>query len=406
MNAFCWVARKLKRTLLVAWETVFVGFLLLVDNLVFWQRPAKEGGSYRKKLLVVRLDAIGDFVLWLDAARALRKIYPAELFEVTLVGNAKWTDLAQREECFDHIAPVDVGAFLHTLRYRLHILREIRDAGYQVVVNPTTSRHIISDDSVVRASGAETKIGCRGDCTNTLSFLKPFADRWYTRLIPTTKGPLMELQRNVEFMRGLGAADFNATLPSLSAGTLPQGFVAGDYFVLFPGAGLPERCWPAKSFLEIARRIHDVTGWFGVLCGGPGEETLGEIIADGATFPMRNWLGRTNLLELAAIISRAHLLIGNETSAVHIAAAVRTPSICLLGGGHFGRFIPYTLDEPDDAVKPRAVFHEMACFNCNWRCSQEFIKGEPFPCLSKISVEQVWAVVQPVLDAKTVNRQG
>lgn len=406
MTDFNWAVRKLKRALLVAWETVHIGLLLLADSLVLWQSPAKERDSSRKKLLVVRLDAIGDFVLWLDAARSLRKIYPAEHFELTLFGNAKWTDLAQREECFDHIVPVDIGALLQTLRYRRHILRKIRDARYQVVVNPTNSRHIISDDSLVRASGAETRIGCRGDSTNTLWHLKPFADRWYTRLIAATNGPLMELQRNAEFMRSLGAADSNATLPHLSAGTLPQGFVTGDYFVLFPVAGLPERCWPAKSFLEIARRIHDVTGWFGVLCGGQGEETLGEIIADGATFPMSNWLGKTNLLELSAIISGARLLIGNETSAVHIAAAVRTPSICLLGGGHFGRFVPYALDESDDNVKPQPVFHEMDCFNCNWHCSQKFIKGQPFPCLSKISVEQVWSAVQPILDSETGNRQG
>jgi len=170
---------------------------------------------------------------------------------------------------------------------------------------------------------------------------------------------------------------------------------------LFPGAGLAERCWPTSSFREIAKRIHDATGWICVICGGAGEEHLGEIIGDGTIFPLNTLIGRTSLPELVAIISGARLLVGNETSAIHIAAAVQTPSLCLLGGGHFGRFIPYTLDEPFDFVGPLAVFHEMGCYHCNWLCSQKFAKGAPFPCLAQITVEQVWEVTRAMIDAES-----
>ena len=41
------------------------------------------------RILAVRLDAIGDFVLWLEAARALRTLYPPGRYHLTLLGNRR-----------------------------------------------------------------------------------------------------------------------------------------------------------------------------------------------------------------------------------------------------------------------------------------------------------------------------
>ena len=65
-------------------------------------------------------------------------------------------------------------------------------------------------------------------------------------------------------------------------------------------------------------------------------ETLGKTLEQNTDIPLQNWAGRTSLQELSAIIARAHILVGNETSAVHIAAAVSTPSVCTLGEGTTG----------------------------------------------------------------------
>ena len=51
--------------------------------------------------------------------------------------------------------------------------------------------------------------------------------------------------------------------------------------------------------------------------------------------------GKTTLPQLAKLISLSKILISNETSAVHFAAAVGTPFVCLSNGNHFGRFNPY-----------------------------------------------------------------
>jgi len=51
--------------------------------------------------------------------------------------------------------------------------------------------------------------------------------------------------------------------------------------------------------------------------------------------------GKTTIAQLVELIRNASLLIGNDSAAIHMAAATQTPSVCILGGGHYGRFLPY-----------------------------------------------------------------
>ena len=106
--------------------------------------------------------------------------------------------------------------------------------------------------------------------------------------------------------------------------------------------------------------------------------------------PVTNLAGKTSLQELISIIAGAHLLVGNETGAVHIAAAVSTSAICILGGGHFGRFLPYNLERPSDKPLPVAVFHKMDCFECNWECKYDVVDGNAVACISNIPIKTVW----------------
>jgi ADP-heptose:LPS heptosyltransferase len=198
-------------------------------------------------------------------------------------------------------------------------------------------------------------------------------------------------------MRGLGFSDFNAAIPSLPKGELPYGFTLSHYFVLFPGAGVHGRQWPLVWFRELGRRTFELTGLPGVVCGGPDDEGIASALCVGASFPLFNWTGKTSLSELIAIIGGARLLIGNETSAVHIAAAAGTPSVCITGGGHYGRFVPYRLEVSSEKPEPKVVAKRMDCFYCNWQCVHQVKEGGPFPCIEKVSPDMVWDAVSQML---------
>lgn len=108
-----------------------------------------------------------------------------------------------------------------------------------------------------------------------------------------------------------------------------------------------------------------------------------------------NLAGKTSLPEFCELVRRAQFLVGNETSAIHIAAAVGTPSICLLGGGHFGRFVPYPSGMPGSSPEP--VYEPMPCFGCSWNCHLPHLKGRAVPCVTAINVVAVSAAIEQVL---------
>jgi ADP-heptose:LPS heptosyltransferase len=100
---------------------------------------------------------------------------------------------------------------------------------------------------------------------------------------------------------------------------------------------------------------------------------------------------------LVEIVAGASLLVGNETGAVHIAASVGTPSVCIAGGGHYGRFVPYPSKIDTQRPVPSVVTHRMPCFNCDWNCVYRPASGQPAPCVAGIAEEDVWREVERVL---------
>lgn len=215
----------------------------------------------------------------------------------------------------------------------------------------------------------------------------------------------MELQRNAEFMRGMGLRHFTAGPPSLAPlADLPKNLmIEQPYFIIFPGASFSGRQWPTAQFGKLLSQLTAAKGWHAVLCGSREEHSLCAQVIRTSGMEATNLAGKTSLSKLFEIIRKAKFLVGNETSAVHIAAAVGTPSVCILGGGHYGRFMPYTV-ETEDHVTPVPVSQHMNCFNCNWKCNQPHIKGKAMPCISSITVDQVMmAVIEIVTKGDVAN---
>lgn len=359
-----------------------------VVRLVVPRRSAREG---RVKILVVRLDSIGDFVLWLDAASALRERYPATKYEITLLGNDVWTDLAARLPQFDRVVTVNRAAFVRNPVYRFTLLAKLRNEGYATVIDPRYSRELLFSAAIAKVSGAPERIGFEGDHANISPAHRVMSDRWYTRLIPAARRPMMELDRNAEFTRGLGVAGFTASLPRLDiAARAPEGLAATGYFVVCPGAGWSGRMWPIEQFALLADRIHAETLWTAVICGNPADTARARKLEGLLKAPVRNLAGQTSVVELVQTVAGARLLVANDTGAVHIAASVRTPALCILGGGQYGRFLPYR-ESLDTGSLPAVVNHPMECYGCGWHCIHSVPAGAAVPCVAGVSADDAWA---------------
>ena len=368
----------------------------LFDSLVLWKTPSPQKNQL-EVVLLIRQDAIGDFVMWLDTAKEYRELYPSENYRIVLVGNAVWFDLAKGLPYWDEVLPINVKKFKTFSSYRRNILRKVNSFGAQIAVQPTFSREFYHGDSLVRASNAFHKVSSVGDMSNRNWLKKTLADGWHTDLIPASTQIMTELERNAEFFSGISGKTHKVLYPKLD---IPQietssNWAKREYYVLFPGVGAAIRQWSVESFAEIANRIYEATGLDGILDGAPNEKPLAESIQDLSKAPLE-WAG-TRLGELPELLKYAKFVVSSETSAVYIAAAVETPVICVLGGAYFGRFLPYP-ESAGQKIVLNTVSYPMSCFGCNADCVYELDKDEPAPCISNISVDVVWQEVEKIIE--------
>lgn len=101
--------------------------------------------------------------------------------------------------------------------------------------------------------------------------------------------------------------------------------------VIHPGAAFASRQWPVERFAEVAAWAAS-TGRHVVVTGSAAERGTAERVAAGAGLPAGSVLaGQTTLLELAALVASASLVICGDTGVAHLATAYRTPSVVLFG---------------------------------------------------------------------------
>jgi len=369
----------------------------LFDSIALW--VAKDPKRNQPKVvLLIRQDAIGDFILWLDTAKEYRKHFPPENHKIVLIGNALWCDLAKELPFWDEVLPVNVKAFKTLSRYRWNIIRKVKSFGAEIAVQPTYSREFYHGDSLIRASNAAKKVSSAGDMSNRDRLKTILADRWHTELIPSSPEPLSELERNAEFFSGFIKKLYLPSYPELelSGDCNIRELKRKSFYVLSLGANKKYREWPYKYYAIIAEKIHKKTGWLGLICGAENEFDLGEHIKKLCDAPLQNYSGQTTLPELACLLVKSQILISNETGTAHIGTAVGTPTVCIIGGGHFGRFAPYPeLSGGINSLK--VVYHKMPCYGCDWKCVYHINEEEPAPCISNISVDAVWNEVKLLL---------
>lgn len=90
------------------------------------------------------------------------------------------------------------------------------------------------------------------------------------------------------------------------------------------GASEERRRWPVEYFARVGDALA-AQGYTPVLLGGPNEEHLGERYASFAGHGYVNFIGRTNLTQLAAVVAELKLLLSNDTGTMHLAAGLDVP---------------------------------------------------------------------------------
>jgi ADP-heptose:LPS heptosyltransferase len=344
-------------------------------------------------VLLVRTDALGDTVLFVPVLASLRSHFRDS--RVVLVVRDSQMEMMNDCPYVDEVIGVDDRRFRRSVPYAVKTICRIARKRPSLAINGAYSRSFLSDEITVWSCSSRV-VGWTGEWQDSLPVFKPFYDLFYSERLENEILPdVHELDRHAILLRALGVQDPNLlpmfwdklSAPSERRRSRAEVKASGPSVVLVTGANNSIREWPFDSYVEIARRLkHHVPNVSILLVGSEGEKSrrpLGSPEMD-CIVDLR---GLTSLGGLIAIIRDSILVVGNETGPMHLAIAIGTPTVAIVGGGHFGRFMPY-----GDSHRHRFAVNRLECYSCSWNCSR--VRPE---CIEGVRVDDVWQQILDIL---------
>ncbi len=167
------------------------------------------------------------------------------------------------------------------------------------------------------------------------------------------------------------------------AGISPQDRLMG----INPGAtyGLAKRWFPER-FAQVGDELMKRYGVKIIVFGDSQERELADSLAQMMQKQPLNFAGRTNLRELAALISRCQMFVTNDTGNMHIAAAVGTPVAAIFGSTNPQKSAPWGNGH-------RVIQKKIACSPC----MKKICPGRDYKCMEIIEVPEVLGAIEQQL---------
>jgi ADP-heptose:LPS heptosyltransferase len=378
-----------------------ISHLLLLLSLKLF-RIYKRDSLEQKTLALVRLDAIGDFILWLQSAKYYRKIYPE--YKITLFCNSIYQDLAINCNLFDVVYPININIINH-MSLRKNILKKfnylynLSTCFYEILICDMYSRGLNTSEAVSFLLHAQTKITITGDYSNISRKQKAMTNYIYDK-ITTTKDEVFEINKNFDFIKQLSKYKIEPrfeAIDNLFNIALKNKFTQ-PYITINLGASIISKIWPVTNFAKLINQLPNVEQYQIILIGSNNERELAkEFINLLITNNIINMVGRTSLLESMAIIKFSQFVVGNDSSSVHMATSLNVKSVAILGGGHFGRFLPYNIHNIEAHYNlPTVIYKKMECFSCNWQCMYPLDNDITWRCINQIQIDDVLSVIKHI----------
>ncbi|MXV50012.1 hypothetical protein GS399_03440 [Pedobacter sp. HMF7647] len=336
----------------------------------------------RKRILIIKIDAVGDYILFRNFIQAVKTSDKYKNYEIDLCGNTAWKDITVEydSEWIGEAFFVELNDIYERPIDLLKLGWQLFKRRYEVVLQPTYTRTLLNDGLAALAC-SDHLTGFQSDNERILPRYKKKMDLFYTDLLLLPPDIHFEFYRNKFFFETALSQKIELIKPVIA--TAKQ---KGNYVAIVPGAGSVKREWGAENFSVVIRQILARTNYDVIILGSQSERNLAQVIvAMTGDNRVTSIAGKTTLPEVIHTISAAECVITNDTSAIHIAAACNTPAVCIHGVAHYKRFIPY----PEELSRNlRFVYTMMPCYNCNWYCIYETKKEEPYPCISVNTVDQ------------------
>jgi ADP-heptose:LPS heptosyltransferase len=374
-----------ERALVAAGDAV-LGTLMALARPVRPRTPPQDV----RKILLFRLERIGDLLMVLPAIADLRAAFPAAAIDL-VVGS--WNaQIASAVRGIDRVRQLDpswlargsAGASLPAM------LREVaswRGEHYDLALNFEPD---IRSNLLIAAAGATWTAGYGsgggGAVLHQALEYQPTAHTTANakRLVSTVTGATAR-----------GTSDRVLDLPHASRqeALALLARVPGPHVAVHVAGGRPVKQWDPDRFATVAQRLVETRGASIVLTGAPGDRELIDRVA--SSLPRDRVVDASavsGLLAAAAVLERCELMVTGDTGPMHLAAAVGTPIVAVFGPSDPRRYAP-------TGPRDRVVRVDLPCAPCNRiRLPPARCIGRTPDCLALVTPDAVFDAAAAILD--------
>jgi heptosyltransferase-2 len=285
------------------------------------------------KILVRATNWVGDAIMALPALRAVRAKWPEA--ELSVLARPYVADIYRGQRVADRLIPYDPRVEHRGWQGRERLARELRAERFDLAI---LFQNAFDAAWLAWRAGIPRRVGYARDGRSLL----------LTQAIPVPRPgeiPAHEQFYYLELLRRAGwigktrGEEFislevsegqrrQASVFLLEAGARPHSLR------LAIGAGASygsAKCWPPERFSALANRLAADFDGDVILFGTSAEQPVAEAIIAGMKRAPINLTGRTAIAELPGLLSQCHLFAGNDSGAMHVAAAVGVPVVAVFG---------------------------------------------------------------------------
>lgn len=344
------------------------------------------------RVLIIRTSALGDVVQALPVLRALRRHGPGA--KIAWLVEESFAPLLRDHPDLDEVIPVRLRAW----RKRPLAVETLRELGAFLGALERFAPEIVLDlmgnhkaAALAALTLADRRIGVAKEYRR-----EPSSALWLSEFVTPRTSHSVDKMLAVLDALGLPREPVDFGGRRLPTATLSSPTEIADpdrpRVLIHPGAGWANKRYPAASWGEVARRIHDSNG---ARCGvivGLGEEDLArETVA--ASQGAADALEAPGLIELTDVLRGSSLVMGGDTGPVHLAHALGRPVLCLMGPTDPRHCGPYGAPEV-------AVWRQLPCSFCHKRFARLM------PCLTEISPTEVVDRARRILEKRPLPAVG
>lgn len=367
-------------------KTIARYFFSMLCRLLY-SKPSNERFP-DNKILIIRIDGIGDYILFRNMLQFLREDAYYANCHITLLCDSAVCDLAKEldNNYVNQFISFNRKQFAKNPLYRNNFLKDLTQTNYTQVIAPAFGRNLFYTDTFVKLIHAKEKITCTGDFTDITFYQKEMSNKWYTKILKSSKDILFEYYRNREFFEKLLKRKYSGlSVPYID----DKNTYKKNLFIISLGASDKLKKWSAFNYAQIAKNLFQKKGMLPVLIGSNADKQDAEQFKKYFINDCIDLVGLLSLPETLDLLKHALLVITNETGVAHLACIAKSENIIVISNvNNLGRFTPY----PDCVKNYKLVLHpELAKLN-----SKTYHSKYPYGSylkIEEISIETVLSVI-------------